>query len=44
MVALHEQLLTKNMREARNAFEKRSRQLRRQYRRGLAELITTGET
>lgn len=32
------------MREARNAFEKRYRQLRRQYRRGLAKLITTGET
>src|SRR5438094_10678540 len=38
------QLLTTKMREARNAFEKRYRQLRRQYRRGLAKLITTGET
>jgi Tn3 transposase DDE domain/Domain of unknown function (DUF4158) len=44
IVALHDQLLTKKMREARNAFEKRYRQLRRQYRRGLAKLITTGET
>jgi len=44
IVALHDQLLTTKMREARNAFEKRYRQLRRQYRRGLAKLITTGET
>ena len=44
LVALHDQLLTTKMREARNAFEKRYRQLRRQYRRGLAKLITTGET
>jgi hypothetical protein len=44
IVALHDQLLTKKMREARNAFEKRYRQVRRQSRRGLAKLITTGET
>lgn len=44
IVALHDQLLTKKMREARNVFEKRYRQLRRQYKRGLAKLITTGET
>jgi len=44
IVALHDQLLTKKMREAKNAFEKRYRQLRRQSRRGLAKLITTGET
>jgi Domain of unknown function (DUF4158) len=44
IVALHDQLLTKKMREARNAFEKRYRQVRRQSRRGFAKLITTGET
>jgi hypothetical protein len=44
IVSLHDQLLTKKMREATNAFEQRYRQLRRQYRRGLATLITTGET
>jgi hypothetical protein len=44
IVTLHDQLLTKKMREAKNAFEQRYRQLRRQYRRGLAMLITTGET
>src|SRR5712691_8514025 len=43
IVALHDQLLTKKMREARNAFEKRYRQVRRQSRRGLAKLLTTGE-
>jgi TnpA family transposase len=44
IVALHDQLLTKKMREAKNAFETRYRQLRRQYRRGLTKLISTGET
>jgi hypothetical protein len=44
IVALHDQLLTTKMREARHAFEKRYRQLRRPYRRGFAKLITTGET
>jgi len=44
LVALHDQLLTKKMREAKNAFETRYRTLRRQYRRGLTTLITTGET
>jgi TnpA family transposase len=44
IVVLHDQLLTKKMREARNAFEKRYRQLRRHYRRGLSKLIATGET
>ena len=34
IVALHDQLLTKKMREAKNAFETRYRTLRRQYRRG----------
>ncbi len=44
IVSLHDQLLTKKIREARNAFETRYRQVRRQSRRGLAKLITTGET
>ena len=44
IVALHDQLLTKKMREARNVFEKRYRQIRRKSRRGLAKLISTGET
>ena len=44
IVALHDQLLTKKMREARNAFEQCYRRLRRQYRRGLVTLITAGET
>ncbi|MEE8290573.1 MAG: DUF4158 domain-containing protein, partial [Candidatus Tectomicrobia bacterium] len=44
IVALHDQLLTKKMREAKNAFETRYRTLRRQYRRGLTKLITTGAT
>lgn len=44
IVALHDQLLTKKMREAKNAFETRYRKLRRQYRRGLTKLIATGET
>src|SRR5215831_4439427 len=44
IVALHDQLLTKKMREASNAFEQRYRQVRRQSRRGLAKLIRTGET
>jgi TnpA family transposase len=44
IVALHDQLLTKKMREARNAFEQRYRQVRRQSRRGFAKLIRTGET
>jgi TnpA family transposase len=44
IVTLHDQLLTKKMREAKNAFEQHYQQLRRQYRRGLAMLIHTGET
>jgi len=44
IVTLHDQLLTKKMREAKNAFEKQYRQLRRPYRRGLAKLIATGQT
>jgi hypothetical protein len=44
IVALHDQLLTKKMREAKNAFEKHYRELRRHYRRGLAKLIATGNT
>jgi len=44
IVALHDQLLTKKMREATNAFEQRYRRLRRQYRRGLVKLIATGTT
>jgi TnpA family transposase len=44
IVALHDQLLTKKMREAHNAFEQQYRQVRRHSRRGLATLITTGET
>jgi TnpA family transposase len=43
IVALHDQLLTKKMREARNVVEKRYRQVRRKSRRGLAKLISTGE-
>lgn len=43
VVSLHDQLLTKKIREARNAFEKRYRQVRRQSRRGLAKLIHPGE-
>ena len=42
LVALHDQLLTKKMREAHHAFEQRYRQLRRQDRRGLTKLIATG--
>ena len=44
IVSLHDQLLTKKIREARNAFETRYRQVRRQSRRGFAKLITTGQT
>lgn len=44
LVALHDQLLTKKMREAHHAFEQRYQQLRRQYRRGLTKLIATGNT
>ena len=44
IVALHDQLLTKKMREAHHAFEQRYQQLRRQYRRGLLKLIATGNT
>src|SRR5262244_2925736 len=44
IVALHDQLLTKKRRAAKHAFEKRYRQLRRQSRRGVAKLLTTGET
>ena len=44
IVALHDQLLTRKWREAKNAFEQQYRRLRRQYRRGLATLIATGQT
>src|SRR5215470_6782488 len=44
IVSLHDQLLTKKIREASNAFETRYRQVRRQSRRGFAKLITTGQT
>ena len=44
IVSLHDQLLTKKIREARNAFETRYRQVRRQSRRGFAKPITTGQT
>jgi TnpA family transposase len=44
IVSLHDQLLTKKIREARNAFETRYRQVRRQSRRGFAKLITPGQT
>jgi TnpA family transposase len=44
IVSLPDQLLTKKIREARNAFETRYRQVRRQSRRGCAKLITTGQT
>jgi TnpA family transposase len=44
IVALHDQLLTKKLREARHAFEERHRQLRRQYKPGLLTLIRTGKT
>lgn len=44
IVTLHDQLMTKKMREAKNAFEKQYRQLRRPSRRGLAKLIATGQT
>ena len=43
-MALHDQLLTKKMREARNAFEQRYRQRPAADRRGLVKLITLGET
>jgi hypothetical protein len=42
--ALHDQLMTRKLREAKNAFEQRYRRLLRQYRRGLATLIATGQT
>jgi TnpA family transposase len=44
IVSLHDQLLTKKIREASHAFETRYRQVRRQSRRGFAKLITTGQT
>ena len=44
LVALHDQLLTRKMREAHHAFEQRYQRLRRQYRRGLLKLIATGNT
>jgi TnpA family transposase len=44
IVALHDQLLTQKLREARHAFEEQHRQLRRQYKPGLRTLITTGKT
>lgn len=44
IMALHDQLLSKKIREATNAFETRYRQVRRQSKRGLATLIQTGKT
>jgi hypothetical protein len=44
LVALHDQLLTKKMREAHHAFAQRYQRLRRQYRRGLLKLIAPGNT
>ena len=43
-MALHDQLLSKKIREATHAFETRSRQVRRQSKRGLATLSQTGKT
>ena len=43
IVSLHDQLLSKKIREATNAFEKRYRQVRRQSKQGLATLIQTGK-
>jgi len=39
IVTLHDQLLSKHMRKAKNTFEKRDHRLHRPYRRGLATLI-----
>jgi ribonucleotide reductase alpha subunit len=44
IVVLHDQLLTKKMREAKHAFEQHYQRVRRHYRRGLATLMTTGQT
>src|SRR5262245_60077691 len=44
IMALHDQLLSKKIREATNAFETRYRRVRRQSKRGLAMLIQTGKT
>jgi TnpA family transposase len=44
IMALHDQLLSKKLREATHAFETRYRQVRRQSKRGLATLIQTGKT
>jgi hypothetical protein len=44
IVVLHDQLLTKKLREARHAFEERHRHLRRHYKPGLMTLMTTGKT
>lgn len=44
IMALHDQLLSKKIREATNAFETRYRQVRRQSKRGVATLIQTGQT
>jgi hypothetical protein len=43
-MALHDQLLSKKIREATHAFETHYRQVRRQSKRGLATLIQTGKT
>ena len=43
IMALHDQLLSKKIREATNAFETRYRQVRWQSKRGLATLIQTGK-
>jgi hypothetical protein len=44
LVALHDQRLTRKLREARHAFEERHRALCRQYKPALRTLITTGKT
>ncbi len=44
IVALHDQLLSKKLREATNAFEKHYRQVRQQSKKGLTTLIQTGKT
>jgi TnpA family transposase len=44
IASLHDQLLSKKIREATNAFEKRYRQVRRQSKKGMTTLIQTGKT
>ena len=43
IVAMHDQLLTAKFRQSNNVFEKRYRQIRRQYKKGLGVLIATGK-